>query len=647
MAQNQLKKSVFIFISLAILFLSLRLLVLLTAVEKVSEPEEIYRGVIAQELLQGLKAPFWDYQADDYSGGSLVIGLCAAAFFKLLGPNLFALKMVPFFFSFATFGLLFFFMLKYFSEQSAILASFLFIFSPPAFTASSLYAMGYHTDSILFSMLMLTCLYGYLYGKQQKRLFLGFLGLVSGLAFSFTYITSATLVTCLAAWYVIDRRTFLSRHFFLFILTFAIGLSPFVGYNLTHSLKGMHFMTGLWFQHSNISLLKPFQLVAVTFPLNLCFESWGRISGAFFSYLYFGVAVFLIASLKPASLKGRALPILIYPMAFILLYSLGSFESEYDGTYLSARYLAPLQFFLLPLMALGLNAMKRKWVFFIPLLLLGLLGQKALLFQEAFGKAFQYQGYSYTQMNSPLAKILFPSDSKFQNMRGVLEKFDPKDRPFVYSAASNGFKAIPPERVKESISDTPIPYQPYLIESWAQQRGDVMDPMRFQAYLSEIPENEREYLCRPFFYQVFLINRYPASEYLQLIKDDFSCRRWLYTSAGELFNPLSELKDEKRIRQWTENGSEEEVAWLYRGIGQSAGGIWVWSRITLGEILSLISHEMPVKSQPDFYWGLGWAVRAGFPNDSSRALDWVRRLPVPVQGWALEGFHFYESCYRL
>src|SRR5712692_8525509 len=52
--------------------------------------EELYRGTIAQELVTGLKMPFAEYRADNYSGGSLVIGALAAGFFLLFGPTIFA-----------------------------------------------------------------------------------------------------------------------------------------------------------------------------------------------------------------------------------------------------------------------------------------------------------------------------------------------------------------------------------------------------------------------------------------------------------------------------------------------------------------------------------------------------------------------------
>src|SRR5207245_11643877 len=59
--------------------------------------EELYRGTVAQELLTGLKMPFTEYRADNYSGGSLVIGAPASCFFLLFGRTLSALQLAPLF----------------------------------------------------------------------------------------------------------------------------------------------------------------------------------------------------------------------------------------------------------------------------------------------------------------------------------------------------------------------------------------------------------------------------------------------------------------------------------------------------------------------------------------------------------------------
>src|SRR5262249_59404158 len=64
----------------------LRVTTLATSLETVSGDEELQRGTIARELTVGLKAPLWDYRADSYSGGSLVVGLLAAPLFLALGP---------------------------------------------------------------------------------------------------------------------------------------------------------------------------------------------------------------------------------------------------------------------------------------------------------------------------------------------------------------------------------------------------------------------------------------------------------------------------------------------------------------------------------------------------------------------------------
>ena len=60
-----------------IAFLVLRVATLATSLEAVTGDEELQRGTIAYELTVGLKAPLWDYRADSYSGGSLVIALLA------------------------------------------------------------------------------------------------------------------------------------------------------------------------------------------------------------------------------------------------------------------------------------------------------------------------------------------------------------------------------------------------------------------------------------------------------------------------------------------------------------------------------------------------------------------------------------------
>src|SRR5438128_11975555 len=121
--------------------------------------EELYRGTIAQELVTGVKMPFIEYPADDYSGGSLVIGTLAAGFFLLFGPTLFALKLAPL--CLFTLALVFWYWTieREVGERVARYFALLFCFSPPLFTAYSVTALGAHSESIVFSALTVLLLF--------------------------------------------------------------------------------------------------------------------------------------------------------------------------------------------------------------------------------------------------------------------------------------------------------------------------------------------------------------------------------------------------------------------------------------------------------------------------------------------------------
>jgi len=110
-----------LFITLITLFLLLRLLLLFFGIEPFTYREEFYRGTIAKELREGLKFPFIEYRADDYQGGSLVVGSLAVPFFFLFGPNLISLKLVGLLFSLGSFILLYYFCKRYFSQRTTMI----------------------------------------------------------------------------------------------------------------------------------------------------------------------------------------------------------------------------------------------------------------------------------------------------------------------------------------------------------------------------------------------------------------------------------------------------------------------------------------------------------------------------------------------
>src|SRR5438128_2826138 len=142
--------------------------------------EELYRGTIAQELVTGLKMPFIEYRADNYSGGSLVIGALASGFFLLFGPTVFALKLAPLLVF--TLALLFWYQTirRAAGERVARYFALLFCFSPPLLTAFSVTGMGFPSVSIFFSALTVFLLFRMLSDEGDSPSYPVLLGLTAG-----------------------------------------------------------------------------------------------------------------------------------------------------------------------------------------------------------------------------------------------------------------------------------------------------------------------------------------------------------------------------------------------------------------------------------------------------------------------------------
>src|SRR3989449_7383626 len=167
--------------------------------------EELYRGTIAQELVTGLTMPFTEYRADNYAGGSLVIGALAAGFFVLFGPTLFALKLAPLLVF--TLALVFWYWTieRVAGERVAGYFALLFCFSPPLFTDYSVTAMGFHSESIVFSALTVFLLFRMLSDKTGSPALPVLLGLVAGIGLWFCYTYGLTLLTLLGFWVWHDK----------------------------------------------------------------------------------------------------------------------------------------------------------------------------------------------------------------------------------------------------------------------------------------------------------------------------------------------------------------------------------------------------------------------------------------------------------
>ena len=445
-----LKKRAFAFLLLS--FLALRLGTLLTSVESVYWYDEGARGIIGKELIDGLKVPLWNYQGEPYNGGSLWTGVLAVPFFLLLGPNLFALKLVPLLFSLATLVLTYFFFKKFFDRKTALFASALLVLSPPVVTVISLVAIGSHSESPFFSIALLFLFYEFIYNQKRKIVHLILFGFTGGLGFWFAPITSLTLLTCWVSWFLLDRPSFLSSKMLIFLGALGMGLLPFVVYLSTEKEGMFEFLRYalLWGETSCFSLqakLKSIPIRMVTFifqslPLIFRFRSFFGISGRLLSGLY-GLGVMLIVipffwrflRLKSAKL----FPFLLYPVFFILVYVLSNFSVSFLRVYSSDefRYFAPFYYFAFCLIALALRSQKSPTLFLSFFLGLGLVGQGSLLFKEPWGRAFHYQGYSYTGLGEIWRVYHYPFPKKFSQFQQLAQRYPEPERRFLYWGLGN------------------------------------------------------------------------------------------------------------------------------------------------------------------------------------------------------------------
>src|SRR5437867_6545916 len=201
--------------------------------------EELYRGTIAQELVTGVKMPFIEYRADNYSGGSLVIGALAAGFFLLFGPTLFALKLAPLLVF--TLALVFWYwtIQRYAGERVAGSFALLFCFSPPLLTAYSVAALGGHGESLLFSALTVFLLFKMLSDEGGRLEYPVLLGLTAGVGLWFAYIYGLTLLATLGFWLWHDKGRFGRPRVFWFALGFVLGFFSWISINVQTHFAGL------------------------------------------------------------------------------------------------------------------------------------------------------------------------------------------------------------------------------------------------------------------------------------------------------------------------------------------------------------------------------------------------------------------------
>jgi len=453
------QKRLNIFWFLLFFFIVFRLAILLTSIDQLYDFEELYRGAIAKDLLEGLSIPFFDYSYTEYEGGSLVIGILAAPFFSLFGQSYFSLKLVTFLISILIFFLWYKFLEKAFGRSEAVLASFFMTFSPPTYTKISLTSWGNHFESNLFTIAALSLFYkifSSLSAEESKegfnfksnlqkwgknRIFLNFiLGAVAGFGIYFSYTFLIALMILVLLWFILDKKFLFKKSFIFSICGFLVGFSPGIYFNLTHKFAGLRikgvplhkiFITTNW--PSGNAIHKFYEFFSSNLPNSYCFSDIGNISGKLINYTYFVIFLFSyfalvwlnrkkisqafsrLFSFKESKvdcneINSPALFIILFPLAFSLIYSLTPFKVGLKADdYFQYRYLMPLMQLEMIILAVSLPMIIKQKIsskfklllntlaiFFLAILiLLNSVSNLRLISYKRPVNPFTYKGYNY------------------------------------------------------------------------------------------------------------------------------------------------------------------------------------------------------------------------------------------------------------
>ncbi|MAG50321.1 hypothetical protein CL621_01610 [archaeon] len=219
------------------------------------------------------------------------------------------------------------------------------------------------------------------FNKKLKNLIL--LGLICGFALYFELSVLVMIFTCILFWFIFDKKFFLKKEFFIFLIFFLIGFSPSILYNFTYNFDGYQRLSpDNFFQNtpeSNIiftSTTKLFNLLTQDLPnsLNQVWNLKENIPLTLLNYSYYLIfiisLIFLIYinrknilkaitgliphtkyNIEPNKLK-KIIFVLAYIIIFIIIYSVSNYNIRPGGWNAGYRFILPLFPFIFITLAL-------------------------------------------------------------------------------------------------------------------------------------------------------------------------------------------------------------------------------------------------------------------------------------------------------
>lgn len=392
----------------ALLFICYRLIYLFFAHPHflfIYPDEELYRGAVAVELVNGLKMPLLDYRPDNFAGGFYVVSTLTSLFFRIFSPTLFALKLSPLTFSLITFIFWYLTIKRNVNSKAANLFAFIFIFAPFDFIRYSFSNLGDHAESMAFTAS--TIFFYFESIKRKSNSFYFILGALIGLGIWFCYTTFIILPTLLLFSFFFHRQSIKMKNLFCFIMGFLVGFSPWIIINLKTTFSGLSIRETSLLNFFDIrNTLNIFSLSPYSLPSKLLASFSPHHLPAFrlklvlygyilcFSVIFFA---YFFNAIQQKKLHSLSIFILIYLACYLLIAS--------TSVYIFERYFIPLHPLIYALIAISTNAIihQKKFSYFIfPfyffVLLLGCYSTVYAFSEFHRGTAFKSTGYSYLRL---------------------------------------------------------------------------------------------------------------------------------------------------------------------------------------------------------------------------------------------------------
>ncbi len=591
--------------------------------------EELYRGAIARDLVEGLRMPFFQYRADDYSGGSLAIGFLVSLFFRGLGSSLLILKLVPLFFSMG--GLVFWYLLlsRYQSAKTAVYFSLIYIFAPLAFVRYSVLPLGDHTETIFFTGCSLFLFLEIVTERNKSWVYPVLLGLVSGLALWIAYIYFLTILTLVLFGWVYYRRALLSRKFLLVWGSFFIGFSPWLMVNFSNHFSGFRIQEeDIWncFQWSHfVSRIFDFKTFAVTrfltsFEIYHVMEKIPQYKVILFYIILFlapvtmGSFYFLRKNQKVSLFRKWRKPNLVVLSS--IYFFIFCFITQWTS-FINLRYYIPTHPFIYFVVAYFVRWIQKEHPR-VPLLFFSVLISSALYFQGAlfswkdFGYALRTPGYSYLN----LVDVPVCSDAlkclevyqNFQNQLSIEEKGE-----FLRIVSDRMAHQISEMEWKQELISVENKIPKFAVpslylrlghrfgtaESWNLDKGlaefddlKILNPQKyeilFRGFLDGYSQQEMNEKDLAFLELV------PSGLPPALIPDYFRMRgiQW----ARLIEKQSGHFRDfRKQLRITSQNMNQKTQPFFLQGVGVTLYEKWLWKHLSLRKIKKLpLNLEYPV-----------------------------------------------------